>query len=126
VIGLQGVQFIGLGIRCGDRAAIAVENESASRFADRKLGEKIRYACKLDDDGENAHALLIDIDRACKRDRRPFAPGMCAQLEPLLVIGLACLAIPFLLGDDVAGFRKAPLPKFDVEARVFVPIDAHL
>src|ERR1700745_2955256 len=78
-----------------------------------------------DESAKNPPALLTDLDRACKRDRRPFAAGMCAQLEPVLVIGLACLAIPFLLGDDVAGFRRAPLPEFDVEARVFVPIDAH-
>ena len=126
MIGFQRVQLVSIRIGRGDHTAVPVKEKGAGRFADRKLRQKIRDAGKLDDDGEHAGALLIDIDRRRQNRGEPFAARMGSEDRPVFVIGLDSFAKPFLIGDGILAVLDAAAFQPDIVAGIVVLVDLQL
>ena len=126
LIGSLRVDLVGLRIRCGDGAAVAVEDERGAGFSDLELRQKPRQPRVFDENGKNAFALCIDVDRAGKGDRGTRADGVIGDIEPARIFGLDAVAVPILLEDGVGGVLEPAAFELDVAHDGFVLIDPAL
>ena len=126
MIGFQRHHLVGVRIGRGDHLAVPLEDECAGRFSDGKLRQEIRDARQLDDDGDDAGGLLVDVDRRREGCRQPFAARMRRQRRPVFVVGLDGDPKPFLIGDGIVGVLDPRVLELKIVADEFVAVDSHL
>ncbi len=98
-VAARRMEFVGRLVRRRDEFSAIIDDERSPRSPDLELRQEAREPRILDDDGQNALPLLVDVDRPRERDRRPLAGRMVHHPEPLRIIGRQPVLEPGLIGD---------------------------
>src|SRR5262245_49435638 len=120
------MQFVGILVGRGDQFAAAAEDERRSRAPDLELGKETRKSRIFDDNGEDALAFLIDIDRSRKCERRTRADRMINDVKPLRAVGAHAGLEPGTVGDKEIGRLETASLEFDVARNHLIFVDPAL